>query len=104
MWIFNVAGVVAVVWVSLFWTVVKKEYRFHVASYPFEQRLEWMAERFFVDSIDYRAAVVRCSNASDTPNFMRWCSGERTMARFPRFSLLCISGATCSDAPYSFSR
>ena len=57
-WIFNMAAVVAVVWVSLFWTVVKKEYRSHVASYPFEQRLEWMAERFFVDSIDYRSALV----------------------------------------------
>jgi hypothetical protein len=58
MWIFSVAAVAAVVWVSVVWTVVKKEYRSHVARNPFEQRLVWMAQRFFVDSIDYRSAVV----------------------------------------------
>ena len=59
MWIFSATAVVAVVWVSLVWTAVKKEYRHFVVSYPFEERLEWMAQRFFVDSIDYRDAVVR---------------------------------------------
>ena len=57
MWIFAATAAVAVIWVSLVWTAVKKEYRHFVVSNPIEERIEWMAQRFFVDSIDYRKAV-----------------------------------------------
>ena len=46
------------IWASLVWTSVKKEYRYHVAGAPIEYRIEWMGRRFFVDSIDYGAALV----------------------------------------------
>ena len=59
-WIFAASTVVAVVWVSLVWTVVKKEYRQYVSANPIEERVEWMANRFFGDSrIDYGDAVVK---------------------------------------------
>jgi hypothetical protein len=58
MLIFSATAIVAVSWASLVWTSVKKEYRFHVAGTPIEYRLEWMGQRFFVDSIDYSAALV----------------------------------------------
>lgn len=58
MWIFSTAAVISVVWVSMVWTAAKQEYRHLVFGNPIEQRLEWMAQRFFVDSTDYRGAVV----------------------------------------------
>jgi hypothetical protein len=59
MWIFGITAVVAVIWVSVVWTAVKMEYRYQMFTNPLEERLEWMARRFFVDSIDYRGAVVQ---------------------------------------------
>jgi hypothetical protein len=59
MLIFSVMAIVAVIWVSLVWTSVKMEYRNHVAGAPIEDRLEWMGQRFFFDSIDYNAALVK---------------------------------------------
>ena len=59
-WIFAATTVVAVIWVSLVWTSVKKEYRHFLVSNPtVEEQLEWMAQRFFVESPDYHDAVVR---------------------------------------------
>jgi hypothetical protein len=59
MWIFGAAAVVAVVWASLAWTTVKKEYRLHVAGEPIAVELEWMTQRILVDSIDYGDAVMQ---------------------------------------------
>lgn len=60
MWIFAATSVVAVIWVSLVWTSVKKEYRHFLVGNPtVEERLEWMAQRSFVESPDYHDAVVR---------------------------------------------
>jgi len=59
-WIFAVITVVAVVWVSLVWTAVKNEYRDYVFANPIQERLEWMAHRFFGDTgIDYGDALVQ---------------------------------------------
>lgn len=58
MLIFSATAIVAVMWASLVWTSVKKEYRYHVAGAPIEYRIEWMGQRFFVDRIDYGAALV----------------------------------------------
>jgi hypothetical protein len=58
-WLFAVISVLAVVWVSLVWTVIKGEYRYQIAGNPLQQRVEWMAQRFFVAPIDYGAAVTR---------------------------------------------
>jgi len=60
MWIFAATTVVAVIWVSLVWTSVKEEYRHFLVGNPtVEERFEWMAQRFFVESPDYHDAVVR---------------------------------------------
>jgi len=58
-WVFAGVAVVVVVWVSLVWTVIKGEYRYQVFGNPLDQRIEWIAQRFFVAPIDYRAAAVK---------------------------------------------
>ena len=58
-WLFAAATATAVIWVSLVWTSVKKEYRHFLASNPtVEERFEWMAQRFFVEGPDYHDAVL----------------------------------------------
>ena len=59
--VFSAATIVALIWVSLVWTAVKKEYRHQVVWTPIEHRIEWMGRKFFVDSIDYHAALVKLS-------------------------------------------
>jgi len=58
-WIFAVASAAAVVWMSLVWMTIRKDYRDYIFANPLEQRLEWLAQRFFVDPIDYREAAIR---------------------------------------------
>jgi hypothetical protein len=58
-WLFAGVTVLVVIWVSLVWTVIKGEYRYQVFSNPLEQRIEWMAQRFLVDTIDYGSAAAR---------------------------------------------
>jgi hypothetical protein len=58
MWIFSVVALVAVVWASLFWTAVKKEYRHSVVSQQTEEKLAWMKQQFFGDRVDYGRALV----------------------------------------------
>ena len=57
-WIFGVTALAAVLWASLVWTVAKKEYRVFVAGKPVAERIEWMTQRLFVESINYRQAVL----------------------------------------------
>ena len=61
MWIWSATAVVALVWISLVWTAVKTEYRHLVVGTPVETRIAWMANRFFVDSIDYDKALAKLS-------------------------------------------
>jgi hypothetical protein len=84
-WMFSVAAVVVMVWVSLVWTAVKKEYRLHVAGSPFEQRLEWMAERFFVDSIDFHSAVVSLSERIGYTEFYALVLRREENGLIPRY-------------------
>jgi hypothetical protein len=58
-WIFAGVAVVIVVWMSLVWTAIKQEYRAQVFSNPLEQRAEWLAQRFLVNTIDYGGAVIK---------------------------------------------
>jgi hypothetical protein len=69
-WLFAAAAVVALIWVSLVWTAVKKDYRAHVAWQPIEQRLDWMAQQFFVNEIDYGSAVVDLSRRIGYTKFL----------------------------------
>jgi hypothetical protein len=57
-WLVAIVSLVVVVWISLVWTVSKREYRYQHFSEPLQQRLDWMAHRFFVDEIDYNKAVL----------------------------------------------
>jgi hypothetical protein len=59
MWIFGGTAAIAVIWVSLIWTVNKKEYRREIVFSSIEQRIEWMAQRVLFDTIDYHDAVIR---------------------------------------------
>jgi hypothetical protein len=61
MLIFSATAVVMVIWISLVWTSIKKEYRHEAFGTPIEYRIEWMGRKFFVDSIDYHAALVKLS-------------------------------------------
>ncbi len=58
-WVFGGTAVVLVIWMSLVWTVIKHDYRYQIFSNPLEQRVEWLAERFLINSIDYGDAVVK---------------------------------------------
>jgi hypothetical protein len=58
-WIFTVTSVIALVWMSLVWMTVRNDYRYHILGNPLEQRVEWLSQRFLVDSIDYRDAAIR---------------------------------------------
>jgi hypothetical protein len=58
-WIFAGTAVAIVVWMSLVWTVIKREYREQVFSNSLEQRVGWLAQRFFAGTIDYGDAVIR---------------------------------------------
>jgi len=58
-WLFAGMAVIVVVWVALVWTVVKGEYRYQIFNNPIQQRIEWMAQRFFVAPLDYSAALTR---------------------------------------------
>jgi len=58
-WVFAFASAAVVVWMSLVWMTVRMDYRGHMFANPLEQRLAWLAQRFFVDPIDYREAAVR---------------------------------------------
>lgn len=60
-WFFAGVAMVAVIWVSLVWTAVKQEYRAHIAWLPIEQRLDWMAQQFLVNDINYRDAFIKLS-------------------------------------------
>jgi hypothetical protein len=84
MWIFGVTAAVAVVWVSLVWTVVKMDYRHFVAGKPVEERIEWMAQRFFVDSIDYRKAVVLLFQRIGYTEFYARIIAREDMGSVPR--------------------
>src|SRR5207302_497790 len=55
--IFGGTAVVLVIWMSLVWTVIKNDYRYQIFGNPLEQRIEWLADRFLVRSIDYRDAM-----------------------------------------------
>ena len=57
-WIFGATAAVAVAWVSLVWTTVKMEYRYKMFGDSVEQRIDWLAQRFFVDKINYHDAAV----------------------------------------------
>jgi len=58
-WVFAGTAVIVVIWMSLVWTVIKKDYRYQVFGNPLEQRIGWLAERFLIDTIDYRDAAIR---------------------------------------------
>ena len=58
-WVFAGTSVIVVVWMSLVWTVIKQDYRSQVFGNPLEQRIEWLAQRFLVNTIDYRDAAIR---------------------------------------------
>ena len=60
MWMFAATTAMAVIWVSLVWTSIKTEYRHFLVGNPaVEERLEWMAQRLFLESTNYHDAVVR---------------------------------------------
>jgi hypothetical protein len=64
---FGAIALVAVTWVSLVWTAVKPEYRFWVSGYtgaqtiarPLDERIAYIAQRMFFDSINYEAAYLK---------------------------------------------
>ena len=58
-WVFAGTTIILVIWMSLVWTVIKNDYRYQIISNPLEQRIEWLAERLFGNTIDYRDAVIR---------------------------------------------
>src|ERR1035437_1276889 len=59
MWLLGITAVMTVAWLSLFWTAVQKEYRYHVFQNPIEQRLAWVAGRLLSNSVDYGDAVTK---------------------------------------------
>lgn len=65
-WSFGVPTVALVVWLSLFWTAVKPEYRAWVSgntgtqtvARPLEDRIIWIGDKFLFDQIDYPNAAI----------------------------------------------
>jgi hypothetical protein len=61
MWFAGVATMVVVIWISLFWTVIKIEYRQQQqrndAFDSVEYRGRWIAQRLFYSDIDYGDAI-----------------------------------------------
>lgn len=82
-WIFGITAILAVVWVSLVWTVSKKEYRTQILKYPIEQRLEWMGRRFFVDEINYNDATRKLFSRIGYTEFFSSIIARRNLGSLP---------------------
>jgi len=52
----------AVVWMSLVWTAVKRDYRNVMFDMTFSQKLDYMAETYFAGRIDYHQALEQLVN------------------------------------------
>jgi hypothetical protein len=86
-WFFAAVAMIALVWVSLVWTAVKMDYRHHVAWQPIEQRIDWMAQQFLVNNIDYRDAVIKLTaRIGYTQLFARIMAQEPSVSRSGTFS------------------
>ena len=63
MWVFAVPAAIAVIWVSLAWTVVKKEYRHqqtvNAAFDSLDYKTGWIIQRMFFNDIDYNDAIIK---------------------------------------------
>jgi len=51
-----------IIWMSLVWTSVKREYRNVMFDMSFSQRINYMAETYFADRIDYHDALEQLVN------------------------------------------
>ena len=55
----SIAAVVAVLWLSLVWSLIKSDFREGFYSRTFGQNVEWLTDRIFYEPIDYSLAMER---------------------------------------------
>jgi len=58
-WAIGVVGLLAVIWISLTWTVIKTEYRGFVVQRSLEDRVEWLSDAYLDRPINYADAGVK---------------------------------------------